>query len=60
LKRRRILRKDNLTSKDVAAFRRAANAYVERATASGRAANETLAAVGIYTQAGRLAKPYRR
>lgn len=47
-------------SKEAAGVKRAAEAFVKKATSSAKSANATLVAIGIYTPKGELTKNYRR
>ena len=46
-------------SKDVLAFKRAADAYVRKATVSAKAANQTLVKLGTHDSKGNLTKHYK-
>ena len=46
-------------SKEVAAFERAAEAYVKKATSSAKAASAALVRIGTHDAKGKLTKPYR-
>ena len=46
-------------SKEAAAFKRAAEAYVQKATSSAKAANSALVRIGTHDAKGNLTKPYR-
>ncbi len=47
-------------SREAAAFKRAAAEYVKKATASSKAANNTLTQIGTHTAKGELTEKYRR
>jgi len=46
-------------SKESSDFKRAAGAYLKKATSSKKAANSTLVAIGTHTIKGRLTKNYK-
>ena len=46
-------------SKEAAAFKRAAEAYVKQATSSAKAASLALVRIGTHDAKGNLTKPYR-
>lgn len=63
-KRRTIVRtvgpvKPERATKDVVAFKRAADSYVRKATASEKSANSAMVALGIQDRKGNLTKNYR-
>ena len=60
MKGRSSTRQKSAPDKDVAAFKRVADAFVKKATASPEFANATLVELGVYTAKGHLTKPYRR
>jgi hypothetical protein len=47
------------TSKEVLDFKRAADAYLRKATSSQKAANTTMIKLGIQDSKGKLTKTYR-
>jgi len=48
------------SSSDVVWFKKAADAYVKRVTASPGTARKELVSMGIYTKSGRLTKNYSK
>jgi hypothetical protein len=63
-RRRTIVRtvgpvKPERATKDVVAFKRAADSYVRKATASEKSANAAMVALGIQDCNGKLTKTYR-
>jgi hypothetical protein len=63
-KRRAIVRtvgpvKPERATKDVVAFKRAADSYVRKATATEKSANSAMMALGIQDCKGKLTKTYR-
>jgi hypothetical protein len=51
--------KSEHATKDVAAFKRAADSYVRKATVSEKSANFAMRALGIQDDKGKLTKTYR-
>jgi hypothetical protein len=51
--------KPERATKDVVAFKRAADNYVRKATASVKSANSAMMALGIQDHKGKLTKTYR-
>jgi hypothetical protein len=51
--------KPERATKDVMAFKRAADNYVRKATASVKSANSAMMALGIQDHKGKLTKTYR-
>jgi hypothetical protein len=51
--------KPELATKEVVAFKQAADSYVRKATSSEKSANSVLVALGIQDRKGRLTKLYK-
>jgi hypothetical protein len=51
--------KPERATKEVVAFKRAADRYVRKATVSEQSANAAMVALGIYDRKGKLTKTYR-